>query len=258
VWYQILSNGGQEYSGNKVYHYFGVRVVRAITTSTDLTIYKSTKYGYEDTGIFLDESDFPNNFDCCGTSLTQIKVLSLPANGTLKLSDTSVTGNQVIPVGDLGNLTFEPDANWNGNTSFSWNGSDGTAYAASAANVDITIVPDAPTVSAISKSGIEDTPVTFSATDFTSHFTDPDGNSLTKIQVMSLPNYGVLKLSGNNISVDQEIVVGDLGDLTFEPDANWNGNTSFSWNGSDGTSYAASAADVNIKIWLLFYHRCSS
>ena len=172
--------------------------------------------------------------------MEQIKVLSLPANGTLKLSGMPVTGNQAIPVSDLGNLTFVPDANWNGNTSFSWNGSDGSAYAASAANVDITItaVPDVPVVSAIPKSGTEDTVLTFSTSDFTSHFSDPDGDSLTQIKIISLPSYGVLKLTGSDVIVDQEIVVGDLGDLNFVPDANWSGDTSFDWKGFDGSLYS--------------------
>jgi hypothetical protein len=138
AWVQEFSGGGQYYY-YKIGYYFGARAARAFNDSTNLTIYQFTKSGYENIDISFAAIDFTNNFDCCGTSLEQIKVLSLPANGTLKLSDTPVTGNQMIPVGDLGDLTFEPDANWNGNTSFSWNGSDGTEYATSAANVDINI-----------------------------------------------------------------------------------------------------------------------
>ncbi|MFK0734772.1 MAG: beta strand repeat-containing protein [Gloeotrichia echinulata HAB0833] len=48
----------------------------------------------------------------------------------------------------MGNLTFVPNANFNGTAGFTWNGSDGTAYAANPSNVIFTInsVNDIPEV----------------------------------------------------------------------------------------------------------------
>lgn len=114
--------------------------------------------------------------------------------------------------------------------------------------ITITGTNDAPVVAAITKTGTEDTDITFIASDFTSKFTDVDGNSLTKIKVVDLPANGTLKLNGVNITVGQEIPAADLAKITFTPAANWNGSTSFNWNGYDGTTYAVSNAAVNITV----------
>ena len=114
--------------------------------------------------------------------------------------------------------------------------------------ITITNINEAPVVSDISKSGTEDNAITFAALDFTSKFADVDGNSLTKITVVTLPANGTLKVSGSAISAGQEILFADLSSITFEPAANWNGTTSFDWNASDGSLYAATAEQVNITI----------
>ncbi|QLE59832.1 putative Ig domain-containing protein [Nostoc sp. TCL26-01] len=116
-------------------------------------------------------------------------------------------------------------------------------FALTVANIN-----DAPTLSNISKAGNEDTVISFSVADFTSAFSDIDGDTLTKIQITSLPTNGTLKLGSSNISLNQEITVASLGNLTFTPNANFNGSVSFGWNGSDGTTYATTAATVNLAI----------
>jgi Ca2+-binding RTX toxin-like protein len=111
------------------------------------------------------------------------------------------------------------------------------------ANVNST-----PTLTNISKSGDEDTAIAFTLTDFIAAFSDPDGNSLTQIQIVTLPGNGILKLSGVAVTEGQEIAAANLANLTFEPDTDFNGNISFSWNGFDGTSYATNPAQVNLTI----------
>jgi VCBS repeat-containing protein len=105
-----------------------------------------------------------------------------------------------------------------------------------------------PTLSNISKSGDEDTAIAFSLADFTAAFSDPDSNSLTRIQITTLPSNGVLKLNGVAVGENQEIDAANLGNLTFELNANFNGNASFNWNGFDGTTYAANPAQVNLTV----------
>ena len=114
--------------------------------------------------------------------------------------------------------------------------------------ITITGVNDAPVVAAIPKNGTEDTAIPFTASDFTSKFTDVDGNALSKIRVVDLPANGTLKLNGVAITAGQEIAAADLAKITFTPAANWNGSTAFNWNGSDGTTYAVSNAAVNISV----------
>ena len=136
--------------------------------------------GDEDTEINLTAADFTGSFsDIDADSLAKVKVTSLSAEGNLKLNGTAVTLNQEINAADLGNLTFTPAANFNGSTSFNWNGSDGSDYSPAAAAVNLTVNPvnDAPTVSTVSLSGAEDTDITFTAADFSNGFGDPDGDS---------------------------------------------------------------------------------
>ncbi|NCQ97002.1 MAG: hypothetical protein GPJ13_17845, partial [Microcystis aeruginosa W11-06] len=105
-----------------------------------------------------------------------------------------------------------------------------------------------PTLSNISKTINEDNSLTFTLTDFTAAFSDPDNNSLTKIQITSLPNNGVLKFGTQAIVLNQEINATDLNNLTFTPNTNFNGNITFNWNGYDGTVYAVNPATVNITV----------
>ena len=57
-----------------------------------------------------------NSIDIDSASFAEIRVKSLPADGTLKLDGVDVTDEQVISVADItaGKLTFDPDANWEG------------------------------------------------------------------------------------------------------------------------------------------------
>ena len=108
---------------------------------------------------------------------------------------------------------------------------------------------EAPTVSSVSKSGDEDTTITFAQSDFTTKFSDIDtGDSLTKIKVTSLPSHGTLKVGESAVSENDEIDAGELGNLTYTPNENYNGPDSFGWNGFDGTEYAAAGAMVNITV----------
>jgi hypothetical protein len=243
---QVLVAGGESWCcGNNALDSAETYSVPCVSVSAML------KVGAEDTVMTFSTADFTSHFsDTDGGTLVKIQITNLPSNGTLKLSEITITVDQEISVGDLDSLTFTPEPNWNGNTSFSWKGSNGTTYSTNAANVDITVtaVNDSPVVSAIPKSGTEDVAVTFTATDFTSHFSDPDGDSLVKIKVTSLPSHGILKLAENAVTVNQEIVVESLDGLTFEPESNWYGNTSFNWHGSDGELYSATVATVNMTI----------
>ncbi|MBE9195310.1 VCBS repeat-containing protein [Synechocystis sp. LEGE 06083] len=269
LWQASFSNGGNgggSNNGTTGYDYLyasiggvedtlilntGNRVTRDIITPPNALPVLGTvnKYGIEDRVFVFVADNFTNAFsDANGDSLTKIKIISLSANGSLKLGNNAVTVNQEIAVANLGSLTFIPNANFNGNTSFSWNGFDGTNYANAAATVAIAItaVNDLPVISNINKSGNTNSSVAFSAPDFTSKFTDADGNSLSKIKIVSLPNGGVLKLGNVNVSLNQEIPTSSLSSLSFVPNSGFGGNTSFAWNGFDGTDYSSNWAWVNL------------
>ncbi|PWV56983.1 Ig-like domain-containing protein [Chitinophaga sp. S165] len=105
-----------------------------------------------------------------------------------------------------------------------------------------------PTVSNGNVTGDEDNTLAFNNTDFTGKYTDVDNNPLDKIKVLSLPLHGSLQLNGTPITIGQEIAAADLANITFVPDANWWGTTSFNWVASDGSEYATAPATMTITI----------
>ena len=145
----------------------------------------------------------------------------------------------MIPVGQIGNLTFTPVAGASGNpyTSFQFTVNDGTA-SSSAATETVVVTPIPPTTADHTVTTVEGSPYTFTSTDFP--FTDPDsdGETLQSVTVASLPGTGVLKLSGVAVTAGQVIAVGQIGNLVFTPAAGGTGNpyTSFQFTVSDGTS----------------------
>jgi len=128
------------------------------------------------------------------------------------------------------------------------------------ANITINIVTlvtlpepnEPPSLTNIKKQQDEDTAIIFTTADFINAFNDTDGDSLSKIQITSLPNNGTLKLGDTAVSLNQEIAAAELDNLTFIPVTDFTGNTSFAWNGSDGTVYAEQPAQVNLNIQPLF------
>ena len=114
-------------------------------------------------------------------------------------------------------------------------------------------------VTDFARSGDENATLAFSAADFGAHFSGLSGATLEKVQIVTLPpaESGVLKVDGHDCTPDghdydckpgREIAVADLGKLVFTPAPDWNGETSFTWNGASGGNYAAQAATVTITI----------
>lgn len=129
-------------SGNKNF-----AVARYESQNNAPTLLNGSVSGNEDSTLAFTSTDFNNNFDDPdGDSLIQVQITSLPANGSLLLNGSPVAANDLIPIASIGNLTFEPVADWFGSSSIGWNGFDGIDYAAAAATMTLTINPvnDAP------------------------------------------------------------------------------------------------------------------
>jgi hypothetical protein len=105
-----------------------------------------------------------------------------------------------------------------------------------------------PVVSNNSKNGTEDVTISFRIENFTFYYSDAENDPLVKIKITSLPENGLLKLNDTNVLLNQEILVDDLGGLTFEPAHNWYGSTAFTWLGYDGTDFSTSPAIMKINI----------
>ena len=137
-----------------------------------------------------------------GDTLTFI-IVTPPAHGTL-----SGTG---------ANLTYTPDANYNGPDSFQFKVNDG-ATDSNTATVSITVnsINDAPVANNGSGSTAEDTPLVGALTG-----SDADGDTLSFFEDTG-PAHGLLILNTD-------------GTFTYTPDLDYNGPDSFTFVANDGT-----------------------
>ncbi|MBN2891588.1 MAG: hypothetical protein JXL97_06965, partial [Bacteroidales bacterium] len=106
----------------------------------------------------------------------------------------------------------------------------------------------APVISDIYKSGPINTDISFSAADFEDKYADGGGNPINNIKIISLPSNGTLKLSGTPISANDDITYANLSNITFTPNTDWMGETSFEWNAYNGTYYADNDALVHMSV----------
>jgi gliding motility-associated-like protein len=106
----------------------------------------------------------------------------------------------------------------------------------------------APELKDINLSVEEDGVLTFSQGDFNAGYNDPDGDPIQMIIIESLPGHGVLRLGGSILNGSVELALGDIGSLEYVPDPDYHGPDGFSWNASDGDSFAAQSAYVNLQV----------
>ena len=106
----------------------------------------------------------------------------------------------------------------------------------------------APTASDAMVTTNEDTPHTFTATEF--NFADSDtGDTLASVTVVTLPAAGKLELNGTQVTMGQSVPAANIGTLVFTPAANANGSsyTTFTFKVSDGEDESAVATmTVNV------------
>ena len=100
----------------------------------------------EDTEYPFTSADFAFTDTDSGDGLVSVKVVTLPAAGSLALGGVAVTAGQVIGTSDLGRLRFTPvtNAHGTGYASFTFKVSDGVSESASVntMTIDVTAVDD--------------------------------------------------------------------------------------------------------------------
>jgi len=179
--------------------------------------------------------NIPSPTDADGDALT-VTINGLPALGTLTLNGVAVTVGQVLTVGQLQSLQFTPNANANGNTSFTYTVNDGQATDTATVNIIVNPVNDNPNAEPNGFPAVltvdDDagaTPINIQAP------TDVDGDTLS-ITINSLPNgvLGSLLLNGVPVTVGQVLTVAQLQALTFDPNNGQFGTTTFNYTVSDG------------------------
>ena len=120
-------------------------------------------------------------------------------------------------------------------------------------NVYLSVPSDnsAPTASNGSVTTDEDTAHTFEADDFS--FSDTDsGDTLSGVEVVTLPSDGTLTLDGTDVTLNQDVTESDIDDdkLVFTPAANANGTgyASFTFKVSDGTDKSSDAYTMTVNV----------
>ncbi|CAN7722526.1 Ig-like domain-containing protein [Paenibacillus sp. LjRoot56] len=109
-----------------------------ISLNTAPTVSNTTIATPQNTVANLTAINFGFN-DLDGDALASIKILTLPAHGTLKLSGTAVVADQVVLASNFANFTYTPATDYVGADVFTWNGFDGNRYATSGAAVEVNV-----------------------------------------------------------------------------------------------------------------------
>ena len=141
------------------------------------------------------------------------RIVAAPQHGTLG--------------GSLPNVTYTPNANFNGTDAFTFQVNDGRADS-NVGTVQIAVTPqnDAPAASAQAVSTEQDTPLPITLSG-----TDVDGDTLT-FSVVTPPAHG--NLSGTGAS------------LTYTPAAGYHGPDAFTFEASDGQAAASAAVSITV------------
>ncbi|WP_395347358.1 Ig-like domain-containing protein [Variovorax sp. UC122_21] len=199
----------------------------------------ATISGTEDTPVVLGTANFAFTDADAGQALANVRIDTLPANGTLLLDGVAVATGQVISAADIaaGRLSFVPAANGNGTgyASFSFSVQDsGGAFDTTPNRISFDIAPvnDAPVGTPDTVNAVEDTPLTIPASALLGNDSDADGDTLTITSVQGAVN-GTVSLVGGNV--------------VFTPNANYNGPASFTYTVSDGNG-GSSTVTVTVNV----------
>ncbi|MCE9525421.1 MAG: tandem-95 repeat protein [Planctomycetales bacterium] len=176
----------------------------------------------EDTSLHIDASGvLANDSDPEGDALSAVLVTG-PSNGTLTLNAD-------------GSFDYAPGANFNGNDSFVYQASDGSLTSTdTTVTIIVTAVNDSPVAANDAFSTDEDTPLAVDiAGSVLSNDSDAEGDSLTAALVTG-PAHGTLTLNAD-------------GSFNYSPEANFNGEDTFTYSASDGT-LSSTEATVTITV----------
>ncbi len=173
----------------------------------------------EDTAIDFDVAELlANDTDVDGDTLSVVSVQD-PVNGSVTLVD--------------GKVTFTPNPDYNGEASFTYTVDDGNG-GTDTATVHIDVTPENDNPEPVNDTGAsddalvtdEDVALTIQPETLLANDVDPDGDALT-IKSVQDPTHGSVAMVG--------------GEIVFTPDANYNGDASFTYTVDDGNGGEATA-----------------
>ncbi len=126
-------------------------------------------------------------------------------------------------------------------------GDDGLSYEKPFV-VTIGDVNDKPTIAKVTKDVLQNNTLNLSLADFERTFADEDGDALERIEIISLPSDGVLRLDANPVNVGDIISAADCDLLRYDAPSNIYGLVSFDWRAEDGQDYSDMDGSIRIKI----------
>ncbi|RAW15072.1 hypothetical protein DC345_13555 [Paenibacillus taichungensis] len=162
---------------------------------------------------------------------------------------TWASGNETYPIDLTNQIAFGPEGElYMADTArdrivvFS---ADGSSARILGLTLDNTPKPVVGTFNKTVKQGL---PVSFTSTDFTSNYADPENRSMTDIRIASLPDSGKLQLNGTDVVKNQVVPVAELNTLAFVPSSAFTGiKTTFGWQAKNGAVFSDS---VEVTIML--------
>ena len=198
-------------------------------------------------------SDFAAHFADSdpGDSLQTVKITTLPATASLNSGRPRSRPAKGSAAVSLGGLTYQGAAGWADEDSFSWKGSDGTAYSVDAATVTLVIAPidHSPVGPGFPENDDGGGRTGFCRGRFRYPFhrfrfrrRSPDGRSHGTAQ--SRHTHAL----GDGSQSRQDIQAADLDDLTYQGGTDHATTDSFSWTASDGVCSSRREATVTIAI----------
>jgi len=169
----------------------------------------------EDTTLVVDAPGVLTGSDDVEGDGVTVVIVDQPDHGTVVLNPD-------------GSFTYTPDPDFEGEDTFTFVGNDGTDDS-NPATVVITVggVNDAPTAGDSSYTTEEDTALVVSGPGVLTGATDPEGDDLTAVLVQG-PDHGTLVLNPD-------------GSFTYTPEANFEGEDSFTFVANDGEDNSAPA-----------------
>ena len=227
-------------------------------TSSDATVYINENNQLSSAGdrtstninYTFSSSNFAFSDSDTGDSITHVKIISLPANGTLSYSSSNLSNSDLpysIAIANIGNLVYTPDANSESDDSFTFKVSDGTTDSASADTINIS-VNAAPAAtnhthgSAVATSATASSNLVLSvANSGVDKIDDSDDESDSSSHVLTIT--GVASGAESSTIPSGSVgssVTGTYGSLVL----NSNGSYTYTANASNNITYGGTATDV--------------
>ena len=183
-------------------------------------------------------SDVDDTLSCTGS-------MTGDSSNSLIMTMTGITFSGTAPSCELYLLAYTGAS---GATTVTIAVSDGSLTGADTFTFTVSQTNDAPFVDDWTKSITEDITGAFTTRDRTGAYSDPDDDTISKIEIVSLPTHGTLAVSGNAATTGQEVDYIDLDDITYLPAQDETTQTTFDRKAHDGTARSATGATVTLSI----------